>query len=237
VTTRVGSEPDYPRLLEQLGIHRSLTVVCDPPEIADAIDTVEELTRPRRKSRRRFTPAENKAIELWAVELTRRHFKELGYKTEDVGATRSYDVHATKGSEVIKVEVKGTTTGGEAVVLTANEVVLHVAEHTNNALAIVRNIALDRSGEQPSASGGTLDVTMPWERDELKLEPIAYRYSTSSERTRACGLPITVCSGDLFARDVILALRFRVVLGLVEAQARRRFQFVYRRPACSTEPC
>ena len=110
--------------------------------------------------------------------MARDHFeKELGFATEDVGATQSYDIHATKGHQVIKIEVKGTTTNGAAVVLTRNEVNLHRAEHPNNALAVVRNIALDHSGDQPVAHGGELVLVMPWTIDEAGLSAIAYDYT------------------------------------------------------------
>jgi len=150
------------------------------PEVSDAIAAVESVSNPRRKFlRRRLTAEENAAIEERAVVVTRKHFEdELGYKTEDVGKRESYDVHATKGQEVVKVEVKGTTTDGAEVVLTRNEVNLHRAEHPNNALAVVRNITLDRSGDQPVATGGELVLVMPWEINEGGLIPIAYDYRT-----------------------------------------------------------
>ena len=60
------------------------------------------------------------------------------------------------------------------MVLTRNEGNLHRVEHPNNALAVVRNITLDRSGDQPVASGGELVLVMPWEINEGGLSPIAY---------------------------------------------------------------
>jgi Domain of unknown function (DUF3883) len=149
------------------------------PAVSDAIAAVESVSNPRRKFGRRFTAVENAAIEERAVLVTREHFEnELGYETEDVGAYVSYDVRASKGQEVVKVEVKGTTTDGAKVILTRNEVNLHRLEHPNNALAVVRNITLGRSGEQPIASGGELVLVMPWEIDEGGLIPIAYDYRT-----------------------------------------------------------
>jgi hypothetical protein len=149
------------------------------PEVSDAIAAVESVSNPRRKFGRRFSAAENAAIEERAVLVTREHFEnELGYETEDVGAYESYDVRASKGQEVVKVEVKGTTTDGAQVVLTRNEVNLHRVEHPNNALAVVRNITLDRSGDQPIATGGELVLVMPWEINEGGLIPIAYDYRT-----------------------------------------------------------
>lgn len=182
IARRVGSsEPGLYPLLEQLGLADlgSITGVGDSAEVADAMAAVESVSNPRRKFGRRFTAEENAAIEERAVHVTREHFEdELGYATEDVGKRESYDVHATKGQEVVKVEVKGTTTDGAQVVLTKNEVNLHRAEHPNNALAVVRNISLDHSGNQPVAVGGELVLLMPWEINEGGLIPIAYDYRT-----------------------------------------------------------
>lgn len=182
IARRVGSsEPGLYPLLGQLGLEDlgSVTRVGQSPTVEDAIAAIEEVSNPRRKFGRRFSAAENTAIEERAVQVTREHFeKNLGYVTEDVGKTRSYDVHATKGDDVVKVEVKGTTTNGAQVVLTRNEVNLHRAVHPNNALAVVRNIALDRNDDQPVATGGELKLVMPWEIDEGGLVPIAYDYRT-----------------------------------------------------------
>ena len=114
------------------------------------------------------------------LRVTREHFEAeaMGYTTKDVGDQLSYDVLATKGEEIIKVEVKGTTSNGSEVVLTRNEVKLHREDHPANALAIVRYIQLHRHDDGPTATGGELQLTMPWEVDDARLEPIAYRYST-----------------------------------------------------------
>jgi hypothetical protein len=112
------------------------------------------------------------------VQVTRDHFHALGFETEDVGSIASYDVQATKDEQTIKVEVKGTTSDGAAVLLTANEVELHRSEHPNNAFAVVRRIALDRSMDESTATGGELELEMPWKVDPDRLEPIAYRYRT-----------------------------------------------------------
>ena len=176
----IGAESGFAPLLQRLGLPepRSHARVQSSPEVTEAIAAVESISHPRRTfGGQRFTAAEIKAIEERAVQLTREHFEnELGYATEDVGATQSYDVHATKGAEVVKIEVKGTTTGGEAVVLTRNEVKLHLDEHPNNAFALVRNIVLERNAVQPVATGGELTVSMPWRLDINRLEPIAYTY-------------------------------------------------------------
>lgn len=174
----IGDEPAFPALLNALRLSE-VWGAGEPDEVADAVDAVEAVANPRRRFGRRLSAAENKAIEEQAVRVVRKHYEEvLGYETEDVGATESYDVRATKDGSLIKVEVKGTTSDGSAIVLTANEVKLHLAEHPNNALAVVRRIVLDRSGEAPVATGGELELMMGWQLDEQRLEPIAYRYQT-----------------------------------------------------------
>jgi hypothetical protein len=177
----IGSHPAYPALIQHLGLPdlEKIGRINGGPEVEDAVEAIEEVVNPRRKFGRRLSAAENKAIEEQAVRVVRKHYKEvLGYGTEDVGATKSYDVHATKGDSVIKVEVKGTTSDGSEIILTANEVALHLAEHPNTALAVVRRIVLDRSGVTPVGTGGELKLMSGWELDESRLKPIVYRYPT-----------------------------------------------------------
>jgi hypothetical protein len=64
------------------------------------------------------------------------------------------------------------------LVLTANEVALHIANHPNNALSIVRNIRLLRDEHAPTATDGELVLEMPWQVNLNGLQPIAYRYRT-----------------------------------------------------------
>lgn len=184
VAMAIAEERALPELLKMLGLDKSQreSAAVASPDFADVVDAIEEVTSPRRGGfGRHRSAAERKAIEECAVLVVRDHFEnELGYRTEDVGTTESYDVRATKGDSVIKVEVKGTTSVGAAVVLTSNEVRLHRSGHPNNALAVVRRIILDSGGETPSATGGELVLTMPWKLEAERLEPIAYRYDTGS---------------------------------------------------------
>jgi hypothetical protein len=158
-----------------------LTVPGDSPEIADIEQAVFAIADPQRKRKGpRLTGAERRVIEQRAVVVTREHFESalMGYTTKDVGDKESFDILAIKSDETVKVEVKGTTSNGTEIVLTRNEVKLHKDDHPANALAIVRNIQLHRQDDGPTATGGELQLTMPWEIDDARLEPIAYRYST-----------------------------------------------------------
>jgi hypothetical protein len=77
------------------------------------------------------------------------------------------------------VEVKGTTSYGEEIILTKNEVELINTKYPDTMLIVVSRIHLDRSGTPPQASGGTLRATHPWRVEQGRLTPISYRYKIS----------------------------------------------------------
>jgi hypothetical protein len=180
----IGDEPAYRNLLGKLGLTGAdRRASAGSPFVEglsdEAADAVEAAVNPRRKFGRRLSAAENKAIEEHAVKRVREHLETVrGYKTDDVGSTESYDVHATRGDEVLKVEVKGTTTDGSSVTLTYREVELHQAEYPNTALAVVRRIVLDRSGDKPVASGGVLEWVEAWPPVDERLKATVYSFQT-----------------------------------------------------------
>lgn len=76
------------------------------------------------------------------------------------------------------VEVKGTTSIGEKIVMTRNEVAAHRSHHPHNALIIVHSIDLQRLlPENPKADGGILLMLSPWEIVESQLRPLAFEYT------------------------------------------------------------
>ena len=117
------------------------------------------------------------AVELWAMECASDHFREQGWTVVDVSADHPYDLHCSDGGEHLCVEVKGTVGAAERVNLTANEVRHCRDEHPRTALAIVRHIDLDLTGEQPTASGGELIVHSDWQIDDGALQASAYYYT------------------------------------------------------------
>lgn len=184
----VQIEADLLQAAEWLGdiyrADRGLYAPGDSPEVADATGAAEIIADPRKRKGGGFAPrltvAQRKAIELRAVEVTTNHFTApgMGYAVKDVGDKESYDLHATKDGVTVYVEVKGTTAQGADIVLTYKEVALHLDKYPQNALAIVHGIHLSGTPDNPSATGGTLVLEMPWELDEGQLTPIAYKYAT-----------------------------------------------------------
>ncbi|MER5478148.1 DUF3578 domain-containing protein [Streptomyces sp. NPDC002734] len=134
-----------------------------------------------------LSAVERQLIERHSVRMATEHFEAQGWNVTDVGANQPYDLHLTRGDETsqrptpveeLHVEVKGTTSLGQTVVLTRAEVEAQRAFAPRNALVIVHSIRLDRSGAEVTAEGGVLHCTSPWRIDQPDLTPISYRYRT-----------------------------------------------------------
>ena len=153
----------------------------ESPEHQEAVAAIaqaagRDLTGPRRQGRSRLPQAHKKVIEERAVEVAMKYLKEKGFTNiSDVGKTHSYDIAAKQNGVDFYIEVKGTMSLGEKVVLTKNEVLLHREEHPNNALIVVSEIDLDRT-EPPSATGGKILFISPWKIEDSDLEALGYDY-------------------------------------------------------------
>ncbi|WUV90284.1 DUF3883 domain-containing protein [Streptomyces canus] len=101
-----------------------------------------------------------------------------GWKVKDVGDKESFDLLLTQGERRLHVEVKGTTSAGRQVILTRTEVEKQRMYYPDNALVVVHSIDLDRTQEEPAASGGVLHCTSPWEVEDEHLTVISYAYRT-----------------------------------------------------------
>jgi hypothetical protein len=153
----------------------------ESPEHQDAVAAItqaagRDLTGPRRQGRSRLPQEHKKVIEEHAVEVAMKLLEKKGFtNVKDVGKNHSYDIAAKLDGIDFYIEVKGTISLGEKVVLTKNEVLLHRQEHPNNALIVVSQIDLDRS-EPPSATGGNVLFISPWTIEDADLEALGYDY-------------------------------------------------------------
>lgn len=179
--------------LYQRAMEDPLAPGMDPPEVEALTEVIAEVTgrpteaprRPRISTGQGFglSKAEQDAVEARAMRVALDHYATLGWTVRDVGNTESYDIDAKRGDEHLIVEVKGTTSLGRTVVLTANEVEIHRRQHPNTALFVVHSITLDRCGEKPIASGGTVVEHLPWRPEDEDLAPMAYRYKVPPPAT------------------------------------------------------
>ncbi|MBA4866274.1 DUF3578 domain-containing protein [Streptomyces sp. PSKA54] len=137
-------------------------------------------TRPRRSGQGfLLTASERKAIESHSVRMATEYFKAQGWSVKDVGAKESFDLLLSRGDERCRVEVKGTTSAGTEVILTRAEVEKQRTYYPHNALVVVHSIELDRTGDEPTTSGGVLHCTSPWAVHDGDLTVISYAYRTS----------------------------------------------------------
>lgn len=156
----------------------------ESPEHQEAVAAIaqaagRDLTGPRRQGRSRLPQAHKKLIEEHAVEVAITQLQKKGFTNiKNVGKNHSYDIAAKLNGIDYYIEVKGTISLGEKVVLTKNEVLLHKQEHPNNALIVVSEINLDRS-EPPSVKGGKVLFISPWKINESDLEALGYDYRIS----------------------------------------------------------
>lgn len=153
----------------------------ESPEHQDAVAAItqaagRDLTGPRRQGRSRLPQEHKKVIEDHAVKVAMMLLEKKGFtNVKDVGKNHSYDIAAKLDGIDFYIEVKGTISLGEKVVLTKNEVLLHRQEYPNNALIVVSQIDLDRS-ETPSANGGNAVFISPWQIKDEDLDALGYDY-------------------------------------------------------------
>ncbi len=115
---------------------------------------------------RQLDAATRTAIEKFAEDQAEAYWRGRGWEVTRVGhLKRGYDLecgHPEHGE--LHVEVKGTQTAGEEVVLTPNEVRHNQPENdcpAQHALFVVTHIAVERE-DVPRCSGGRRQVFWPW---------------------------------------------------------------------------
>ncbi len=112
-------------------------------------------------------------IEMYAMDECRKHFKKKGYKLKDVSKTHSYDFEATKSNtRKLLIEVKGTQTEGNNIILTKNEVDVASKYSDQMVLFLVHSIILGKR----KVKNGIIKLISPWKLEKSKLTPITYSY-------------------------------------------------------------
>jgi hypothetical protein len=115
------------------------------------------------------------AVEQRAMLLAADHLLRLGWPTvEDKSRSHPYDLHCIDGRRELFVEVKGTTSGGTSVLLTAGEVQVQRVKYPSNALIIVSGIRLAGAVGSDATEGSVMMVS-PWRIDESRLEATQFR--------------------------------------------------------------
>lgn len=124
-----------------------------------------------------LTAAERRVVEDRAMKVAEDHLAAKGYTCEVTADWAPYDIVASNDDEELIVEVKGTTSAGTHIILTANEVDVHRQRYPANALCVVHSIELIReaAGIEPVATGGLLVISKPWDISQCEMKALAYQ--------------------------------------------------------------
>lgn len=115
------------------------------------------------------------ATELHAMRAAIDFYEGLGYEVVDTSSNESFDLLCAKGSEVLKIEVKGTASLGKQVLVTANEVKEARMSGVKTDLFILHSIKVVES----KATGGTINRIECWNPSDDSLVPTMFKHSIS----------------------------------------------------------
>lgn len=117
---------------------------------------------------------QRKAIEDYSMGKAVEYFKSQDYEfIADRSRTCSFDLEFKRSGVTYFVEVKGTQSKGDKVIVTRSEVE-HAKAHCNNTiLYVLHSIILD----DLVPSGGVETVKIPWIIDDEDLQVITYHYT------------------------------------------------------------
>jgi len=115
-------------------------------------------------------------IEKYSMEEAKKYFSARGFRVEDCHKTSPYDYKCIKDGEAFFLEVKGSTSSGSQILLTANEVRWMKLHPKTMKLFVLHSIQLTGVPTKLKASGGTTWVVEPWKLNLDKLVPIGYTY-------------------------------------------------------------
>ncbi len=151
----------------------SETPAAEDEAAAEAVEAALE----RRVGGQEFatSAAARKAVEDYAMRMATRYFEVRGFKVIDRSRTQPFDLECRRGDRHLLVEVKGTQTPGDEIVLTYDEVRQARDSDSPMALFIQHDVELGLDGVRLEASGGRSRVVEPWIPKPGSLTPIAYR--------------------------------------------------------------
>ena len=150
----------------------SVSIIAAPPMPWESLRK-EQSEQPLNDSEQAGTgyerdPEIKKAVEDHAVRIATSFYKRRGYSVAEKG--KPYDLLCTKSGEVIHVEVKGSRSSLDAIIVTTNEVTDARDVGWRSDLFLVDNIVLE------SDDSGHCRRIPSWVPEDKDLTPLQYRY-------------------------------------------------------------
>jgi hypothetical protein len=171
----MGLAEGVARQLDQIIDSHGFVMWDHSTDPVEAVIDVAEQIRSRASGQGFLIPPKvRKAIEEHAVGIGKDRYEGKGYKVEVRG--KPFDLLCTRDGRQIFVEVKGTQTSGEEVLLTPNEVKLAQENKSEMVLFIVHSVSVDKNADPPRVYGGNIRVFDPWDIDDGELEALGYSF-------------------------------------------------------------
>jgi len=116
-------------------------------------------------------------IEAHAMNICKIYYFDQQFDVKDVSANSPYDIVIKKNGFSRLVEVKGTQTAGDTIILTKNEVELSRSKGDNMVLFIVHSIVMNN--KKIKKGSGVISIIEPWQVSDDRLTPISFTYKLS----------------------------------------------------------
>jgi len=116
-------------------------------------------------------------IEAYSMKLCQSHYEKKGFEVKDVSANHPYDLLIKNKEKTFFIEVKGTQTKAENIILTKNEVALSKSHGKKMILFIVHSIEMNKKSVKKGS--GVMKIIKPWVVNPDMLTPISYTYKMS----------------------------------------------------------
>lgn len=124
-------------------------------------------------------PEMRSAVELYAESIAKKHYVSQGFRVQKFG--KPFDLLCEKEGESIHVEVKGSRTKLDTVILTINEVSDAENADWQSDLFVVDQIVVEREGNELVAGGGVARVIQKWVPAKEMLAPSQFKYRLPDE--------------------------------------------------------
>jgi hypothetical protein len=144
------------------------------PEVAEDEAVVEAVEKSQAKRQGFLIDSKTrKALDDHAMAAAERYFRSEGYNVENHSKGNPYDLLCTKKKKKLHVEVKGTQTAGDGIVLTPREVQFARSHREKMALFILHSVKV---AEGKILNDGERRLILPWDVDQGHLKPVSFVY-------------------------------------------------------------
>jgi uncharacterized protein DUF3883 len=120
-------------------------------------------------------PAVRMKVEQHAMDLAEAYYRDLGFTVEVTATTKPYDLSCKRGTEEVRVEVKGTQGDGSSVEVTIGEVRNTEGTEWRTDLYVVSGILISKAGGDIIPSGGSARLVEAWRPRSKDLEATRFR--------------------------------------------------------------